>query len=444
MQNDQSGIVLVQTADAGATLQHALNALATAGLRLAPEGRVFTVNHAMGRFSLDPAPRADDSVGDWTDMIGRHPDPAAVARALNGPASGFELSLSNAPDPELAARLIRDLLGVLAVKLPGARIVILPGEGRVALASELAARPPRPAATPAAPASASPAAAAPVAAATAAAPTDAAPPTDATASAPRAEGFLLYTGVPANLAAALNLTRDPALAQLPFGVPFAFKVGESQVRSRSGVGPFREAAAFAEDLRLSPMRSTLQPVAARQASWVKVSVVGPDIRTSMALLVQALVAGMSANPGGAVWLPDQRRVTTDVLYTHDADTRPLRAQFGVHAGVIDEGTSFASTEGLWVFGGTDLFAELPLPPAEALDGLGNAAASTLAAGGVPAEGHTMIISGTAYRLERGIDTLGRGNVLRLVPILPASPDPTRPAEEEPANQKKGFFGRLFG
>ena len=136
--------------------------------------------------------------------------------------------------------------------------------------------------------------------------------------------------------------------------------------------------------------------------------------------VTAAVAGSEDALG--VYLPDQFRLTTTVLYSGEVDQRPAQTWFWSPAMWLDrqQGTSHAFTEGLAALGGTEVqYSGVPADPAQAFGTLRSAVAGVLETGAMPTAGLGVDIDGAAYQFVPGTDLVRGIPVLDLAPV-PAS------------------------
>src|SRR5699024_2761029 len=120
--------------------------------------------------------------------------------------------------------------------------------------------------------------------------------------------------------------------------------------------------------------------------------------------VTAAVAGSQDALG--VYLPDQLRLTTTVLYGGEVDQRPAQTWFWTPAMWLDrqQGTSHAFTEGLAALGGAEVqYSGVQIDPAQAFATLRGTVAGVLETGAVPTAGLGVDVDGVAHQFLPGTD-----------------------------------------
>lgn len=197
----------------------------------------------------------------------------------------------------------------------------------------------------------------------------------------------------------------PRIAMTVNGVKLDLSIAAAPLRS--------DLLGFA--LATSPLRSTLEPVVTRHRAHVRILAARHDAFAVQGALTAATARLASRDDVGAVLLPHQEALTTDVMYVGETIQRPALTWFRTNAAQAGDGTSIAFTRGLWAMGGRDVVLPgAPWDPAETFAALRAGVAAVLEDGRLPREGETIDVAGAPHALAPGVDPIDGRAVLTAV------------------------------
>lgn len=421
-QKPQLGIVLLQTPPGtsfDAEVRAVVDRLASAGLRADRAGTVFAVEHRRSRAILtpEPAPLAwNDAFGPW---IAAHQSPDGLHERYRSHTGLLSVQVGTTGDVAITRRLLLELVRLVA-QHPSASVVTLPGDTKFWYAEQvrnwpayLELEPAQPVAQPA-PQPAPQPQPQPVAQ-----PQPAPQPPQQRPSGPTVVARILLGSVPSSMGEVLA-PLDPATAGRMANVPpvpqLVLPVNGVDVDLGVHTSPV-PADALAPDLGVSPLRQTLEPAVAAHRAHVSVTVpVGADWRSSLAVFANVVARLLDRDDAKAVWLPQQRLLTTDVMFQGDVHTRPELVFARVHAmwEAGQGGPSIGFTQGLAAIGGTEVqLGANGVPPAQLFEDLRRAVADSLAAGTLPSAGGRLTVAGYSLGLVPSTSRVTGGPVLEL-------------------------------
>lgn len=454
-QKPQLGIVLLQTPPGtsfDAEVQAVVDRLASAGLSADRAGTVFAVEHRGSRAILtpEPAPLAwNDAFGPW---IAAHQSPDGLHERYRSHTGLLSVQVGTTGDVAITRRLLLELVRLVA-QHPSASVVTLPGDTKFWYAEqvrnwpaylELAPTPPsqpapQPVAQPAPQPVAQPAprpvaqpTPRPVAQPTPQPVAQPAPqpvaqpqpqpapqPPQQRPSGPTVVARILLGSVPSSTGEVLA-PLDPATAGRMANVPpvpqLVLPVNGVDVDLGVHTSPV-PADALGPDLGVSPLRQTLEPAVAAHRAHVSVTVpVGADWRSSLTVFANVVARLLDRDDAKAVWLPQQRLLTTDVMFQGDVHTRPELVFARVHAmwEAGQGGPSIGFTQGLAAIGGTEVqLGANGVAPAQLFEDLRRAVADSLAAGTLPSAGGRLTVAGYSLGLVPSTSRVTGGPVLEL-------------------------------
>lgn len=414
-QKPQLGIVLLQTPPGtsfDAEVQAVVDRLASAGLQADRAGTVFAIEHRGSRAILtpEPAPLAwNEAFGPW---IAAHQSPDGLHERYRSHTGLVSVQVGTTGDVAITRRLLLELVRLIALH-PSASVVTVPGDTKFWYAEQVRNWPAYLELEPA-PAARQPALQ------PAAQPQPVAPPAPPQRpSGPTVVARILLGGVPTSMGEVLA-PLDPATAQRMANVPpvpqLVLPVNGVDVDLGVHTSPV-PAEALAPDLGVSPLRQTLEPVVAAHRAHVSVTVpVGSDWRSSLAVFANVVARLLDRDDAKAVWLPQQRLLTTDVMFQGDVHTRPELVFARVHAmwEAGQGGPSIGFTQGLAAIGGTEVqLGANGVAPAQLFEDLRRAVADSLAVGTLPSAGGRLTVAGYSLGLVPSTSRVTGGPVLEL-------------------------------
>lgn len=429
-QKPQLGIVLLQTPPGtsfDAEVQAVVDRLAAAGLQADRAGTVFAVEHRGSRAILtpEPAPLAwNEAFGPW---IAAHQSPDGLHERYRSHTGLLSVQVGTTGDAAITRRLLLELVRLVA-QHPSASVVTLPGDTKFWYAEQVRNWPaylelePAPA-TPSEPAPQPQRAEKP---SPVAQPVPQPQPQPQPQPAPQQRpsgptvvAHILLGGVPSSMGEVLA-PLDPATAGRMANVPpvpqLVLPVNGVDVDLGVHTSPV-PADALAQDLGVSPLRQTLEPAVAAHRAHVSVTVpVGADWRSSLAVFANVVARLLDRDDAKAVWLPQQRLLTTDVMFQGDVHDRPELVFARVHAmwEAGQGGPSIGFTQGLAAIGGTEVqLGANGVPPAQLFEDLRRAVADSLAAGTLPSAGGRLTVAGYSLGLVPSTSRVTGGPVLEL-------------------------------
>jgi hypothetical protein len=402
-QTPQLGIVLLQTPQGtsfDSEVRGVVERLGAAGLVADRAGNVLAVEHRGSRALLTPEPAPlswNDAFGPW---IAAHQSPDGLHERYRTHTGLLTVQVGTAGDAAVTRRLLLELVRLIA-QHPTASVVTLPGDAKFWYAEQVRNWPaylelaPAPVAPPPSPQPQ------PVAQ-----PQPVVPPQPVAQrpSGPAVVAHVLLASVPATMGEALaTLGPDTAsrLAQVPPAPQVPVVVDGRELLVGVSTSPV-PADALGPDLGVSPMRARLEPVAAAHRAVVSVTAeVGTDWAGAMRTVVHAVGRLLERDDAGAVWFPQQRLLTTDVLFRGDAANRPELNFARVHAmwQAAPGGPAIGFTQGLAALGGQEVqLVAHGVDPARLFEDLRQAVADGLATGTLPAPGGRLTVAGYPLHL----------------------------------------------
>lgn len=263
------------------------------------------------------------------------------------------------------------------------------------------------------------------------------------------QAIVLLAEPPADMGVVLSAIQpgmgDP-LASSPLLPAFGLTVNGADLR----IGAFGGAVTndrLLADLSVSPMRERLDPVVAAHRGVVTLEIAPPASgffgpMVTWANVLAYLVDNLGAK---ALWLPQQRTVTTDVLFIGEMERDPALVLAGVHAMWLDQaaGTSLAFSAGLNGLGSPEVQIRRSGEPGLLYRHLRLALADYLGADRLPAVGDVLDVGGVRHEVVDGVSLTSGLPVLELVPAAAPAPraEPAQaaaPAEPEKKRRRWPF------
>lgn len=417
-QKPQLGIVLLQTPPGtsfDAEVQAVVDRLASAGLPADRAGTVFAVEHRGSRAILTPEPAPLAWNGAFGPWIAAHQSPDGLHERYRSHTGLLSVQVGTTGDVAITRRLLLELVRLVA-QHPSASVVTLPGDAKFWYAEQVRNWPAYLELEPAPPSQ--PVTQPVTQSVTQPAPQPVAQPQQRP-SGPTVVARILLGGVPSSMGEVLA-PLDPETAGRMASVPpvpqLVLPVNGVDVDLGVHTSPV-PADALAPDLGVSPLRQTLEPAVAAHRAHVSVTVpVGADWRSSLAVFANVVARLLDRDDAAAVWLPQQRLLTTDVMFQGDVHTRPELVFARVHAmwEAGQGGPSIGFTQGLAAIGGTEVqLGANGVAPAQLFEDLRRAVADSLAAGTLPSAGGRLTVAGYSLGLVPSTSRVTGGPVLEL-------------------------------